>query len=584
MEYKSLIEVLAHYENLPFFHGYEICETLNNYMKENNITDKASNEFYENVAFWLYPNWWKNNRWTYYGPMMTLRWDDGQIYESPSISFITNDCINYREKRMNETKSIFMKNHYADVLFDLKEKICWDKSKYWEYGQNVISTVLELVNKGLIKDIYWIGKLRRAVDIAIIINADVSDLIISCINYEKAIAIDDKPWLRWFSFDILYINPKIKKHLVQEQVNDIISQLEQRIERLSKVDWNARSIKNVINRLLDYYKDNEKRTKELLLGLEQEYRKDKASNNNGLLQQNYLEEMKDLYGKYGNWKWWAKTKQEGFIKEMLWLNAKIKESMQIASTSYEISKKEMDEYVWFFFSDEGHIIPRIIVNFMPNKEKTTDFLKKLASEHPLVYIFKRKIMDDNGMPIIEIPSIEEDLESHIISQMSQDITIWEPFIWTVMDKLIAVKGMQYIVDTLKASPAFSLLKEDFLEKLLWHYYSRNYFEFSHIAIPMIEWIIRHIIEIAWWIVIMSNKYWWYDKKPFWKMIFDPILKDVFWEDFVLYNRVLFCERAWLNLRNRLSHWIDTEIFFSKNIADRIFHVILYFSILRKTDQ
>lgn len=255
--------------------------------------------------------------------------------------------------------------------------------------------------------------------------------------------------------------------------------------------------------------------------------------------------------------------------------------MQTFTTSCEISKQEMDDYVWFFFVEDIKTIPRIIINFLPNKERTEKFVRKLALDHPLVYLFSKKIIDENGMPIVEIQRLEEDLELHIITQMTQDITIGEHFIWSVMDRLKLNKSIDLILSTLRLSPAFSKITDEALLRVLWHYYDWNYYEFSHITIPMIEWIFRNIIEIAWWTTIKSNKLWWYDKKSFWDIIFDPILTGLFWEDFILYNRVLFCERAWLNLRNRLAHWIDTDIFLSKNIADRIFHVMLYFSTLRK---
>lgn len=69
--------------------------------------------------------------------------------------------------------------------------------------------------------------------------------------------------------------------------------------------------------------------------------------------------------------------------------------MQKFSTSYEIKKEEMDNYISFFFSEDSKIFQKIIINFLPSKEKTTEFVKKLASEHPLLYLFNKKIIDDN---------------------------------------------------------------------------------------------------------------------------------------------------------------------------------------------
>lgn len=318
MEFKLLDEIISYYAALPFFHGYEITGTINQYIKDNQITDMESNEIFESIAFDLQPNGWKENRWTYYWPMLTYKWDDWNIYYSPDISLITNNCIDYREKRMDETASGLMKNRYAGLLLDFREKIYGDKwRRFWDYSEIIIATAIELIKNGWIEDIYGIEKIKRAIDVAIITNKNLSTLISWCIEYETKIAIDDKPWLWWFSYDILYENKKIRETLGDDNIKIIIDGLENRVDRLLITDWNIRSTQKAIIRLMDYYKWNEEKIRYYLEILESEYRKDSHSNSSWLLQQWYLEELKDFYINYGNQFPRSKSKQDSLVQEML---------------------------------------------------------------------------------------------------------------------------------------------------------------------------------------------------------------------------------------------------------------------------
>jgi len=66
---------------------------------------------------------------------------------------------------------------------------------------------------------------------------------------------------------------------------------------------------------------------------------------------------------------------------------------------------------------------RISAQFIPKKDSVENQVTKLANKCPLSYLFEKKLHSHNGRPVATIGSIEDDLNGHIIDQLSQNMTI-----------------------------------------------------------------------------------------------------------------------------------------------------------------
>ena len=64
---------------------------------------------------------------------------------------------------------------------------------------------------------------------------------------------------------------------------------------------------------------------------------------------------------------------------------------------------------------------------------------------------------------------------------------------------------------------------------------------------------------------------------------DPNVRGVLGNDAILYLQTFLNDPRGQNVRNRVSHGLTEKRYISKPLADRIFHVLLALSLIRKKD-
>lgn len=555
---------------------YEIAGVIKNEL-DNKLENKVIlNEY---LAFQLFIDY-KNlsNRGTYFWPFMTLNNWDWTVTESPWKSYITVDTINYWKKRIKETSNLFIKFRYLDLIYDLEENITW-KSTDYKTIIDLIETWIKAIKERKFTDLDWKNILKRLLSIIISIGKieEYKEILSIIMDYEKFISSDDKPWLWGFSFDYLIHNKKIKLDKKYEEV--IINGLESKLNRLNDIYL----IKFCWERLAKYYKykNDSKNLLRVLLRIKDVNYNVIKDNKDWLLVANYFQELINLFSIYQDVKE-VKNEKDNIINDF---QRKIKETKidyKNVETSFTITDKEMQDYINYFFIKEDRIIQRICIWFTINKKHSKEILDWLIKDYPLQFLISKKILDKNWLPIHTIKWIYEDYDWNLYHQITQDLHISSVFIDKVLEKFIEKYSVDDLVNELMKNGLSEQEDEKFIKNIFENYYKWNYLEFNFLVIPFVEKLFRRLNEML-GITILNYK----DDKIEYKsldyLITSWVVRDLFrsrWDDFELYFRLILTMIEGWNLRNNLAHGIELNYFYDKNVSNRLFHILLCFSLIR----
>jgi len=564
---------------------HNIANKIKSFAKEKfgeNIPDIL---LWEQMAFDLVENYTnKETGWgTYFGPFYVLPNEQGQMMEYPSIQLLTPEIINYWEKRAKKSTHPILKARYSNLVWDFSEKITGKKPSP-AIAQIFIDAVIEIAEKNLHKyERSVITKLERALSLALSINDKerLNNLIDTIISYERKIAEDDKPGLWGFSYELLFNNKKIKKSLKdKEQI--IINDLEQRFNRLlnSENQW---AIQRATLLLVDYYSKlgNKEKIKELLLKFGELVQK-QLQKEPPFSVITRLEQIYHLYLQHG-----LKDEANKISLKIKELSKKTNSELKPIETSIEIPIEKIKEYIdWLVDGDIETVLMKISINYIPKKDEVVKELKDISKNYPIQFLFTHKIIDIDGHPIATIGSIEEDLEGHVVKQISQDMSLVSFLLRETIDTMIKKFGMkaEEVIDYLYKSPIFEEERKEIIIKGIESYLKGDFISSLHLLIPQIEAAIRNLAEKIGVPILKPSR-----TGGFFYRTLDELLREkgiiqVFSEDMCLYFRVLFTDPRGWNLRNNVCHGIGKTNYFNHKSADRVFHALLCLGTVRKKEE
>ena len=143
-ELARLLEELEQLEEKTSEHS--ISSKINKATEE----DQSPEAIAERLAFGFCEDYLdKQNSWgTYYGPMMVWVGDDGKAYESPSLSLVDDDIIEYWKNRSQNTNNPIMKARYSGLVWDLSEAAIGEKPNY-RIAIDYVNALLDVTDKDL---------------------------------------------------------------------------------------------------------------------------------------------------------------------------------------------------------------------------------------------------------------------------------------------------------------------------------------------------------------------------------------------------------------------------------------------------
>jgi len=582
-EYEEIKEFLNKLESISGqVSENEISEKIKTFAKEKFGQNPPNILLWEQMAFDFTENYLENKSgWkTYFRPMLVFSNKEGKFVEYPSIKRITPQIIAYWEDRAGETKHPILRARYSNLVWDFSKKIIGKKAHY-KIAQIFIDSTIEIAERGLHKyPIEMIKKLERALSLALSINDKkrIDKIKKAIIDYENKIAEDDKPGLWGFPYELLVKNKKVP--LGEDEEKKIIATLEQRFEGLLKKNdiWPA---KRAAILLVDYYKRTRKlkEVKRILLNLGNIIQQ-KAEQVSAILGSAWLEGLYHFYLKYG-----LKREADKISIKIKELGIKSSSDLKKVKTAVEIPKSEINELINKLI--EGNLnaaLERTAVYYIPRKNKVIKQLEELSKKAP-TFFFTHKIQDHEGRVIASVGSLEEDIDGHIILQISQNMQFASFFLRETINALIHKFNLdeKTIVDYLYESPIFEEKRKKFFIKGINAYLNDDFLVALHMLIPQIEALIRNLAEKIGVSVLKPSR-----SGGFYYKTLDEILRDenmikVLGENMCLYFRILLTDSRGWNLRNNICHGISSLETFNQIAIDRVFHVLLCLSLVKEKE-
>ncbi len=524
---------------------------------------------------------------TYFGPKMVLGNDQGEMVESPSIRKVTPEIIEHWRKRAFEVINPILKARYAGLVWDLSEKICGSRPSH-TIGQLYISSLLEIATKDIHKHQGQVfEKLRRALSLSISMSSgeliERSKRVI--VQYENIVAIDGKPGLSGHAYDLLVGNKKAK--LDAETEKAIIEDLEAKLLKVSSEDSETQKVdpwaaEAIAVRLANYYRKKaaNEDMRRVLLRVSMAYYQiiDEAS---PLQASGWLEQLHNLFNDFN-----LQEEAEQVLLKIREIGPKVNAELKPISTSFEIPREKIDNYLNQMHAGEPEIIlQRIAVKHIPSKDHAKDQVLNLSKVAPIQYLIGHKIQDNKGRVVASIGPLENDLEGHMVRQISQNLSFSSLFMRMIyeqgIDRKLLSEGviMNYLLD----SPIIANDRFEIIKRGLKAFFEGDYLVSIHLLIPQIEEAIRNILEMSGGKVLRS-KAGAFQLRTFDDVLRDAIITNALGEDMSHYFRILFTDQRGWNLRNDVCHGLVNINAFNSQNTDRVVHALLCLGLVRAQEE
>ncbi|MDP8212947.1 MAG: DUF4209 domain-containing protein, partial [Candidatus Zapsychrus exili] len=582
---EKLIKAYHDYNKKSHFKSeFDIRSVINRFIAENKIETLSTELKAERMAFNFTHNLLcENEDWqTYYGPIFIGTNDAGEQVEYPSIKAITQDIISYWKKRANEETINLLKGRYADLVWTFSRIVCVGSPEV-DFPRIAIDAFIVLPNNDNGEEpINVIALLGRALSLSMSIN-DESRIEISkqaILNYEQKVAIDDKPGLWGFVYQLLIDNSKV--NLTQIEESGIINRIENRLTNLTNPDhasfspWAAEISADFLAR---YYRKKSMTTdmKRVLLAYSAAF--EHQSLKGAPLQVSvWLQKVYAVLKSFG-----LEQEATEILKKIQTNAPKISDDMQEIKVKANISQEEFDHYInWFIEKDLDLALRRVVVNFIPKKEDVVKQLLKMSEESPLYSIANVQIQDYKGRTLATLGNLQNDLEGNVAHQMTRDLGFESAFLNQIF-KAIENKfefTVENLLNYLYKVSIYTPERKDIIKSAIVEYFNKNYLQFIHLSIPQIEEIFKGLIEKCKGSVLIPNKHGGFHFKTLDALLRDPIIEKVFGEDVSLYFRVVLTDPRGLNIRNDVCHGLMPLENFNAVIANRLLHILLCLSSVK----
>jgi hypothetical protein len=557
------------------------------------ITDKQ--ELAEYIAFNFLPDYsHKETSWgTYYGPMFILPNKEGQMVEFPSMSQLDDEIFNYWRERANTSKHPSLALRYADLVVDF-EPVSKKVSIDYALAQKVIDSTIEICSKSLDDGLGCKTKLERALVLSKSINDSgrIEGLKKLIIETENKFAEDNKPGLWGYAFDWLLLKDNGKIVLTEEEKNSLVDGLEGRLSKLISLgDPDPWFVECAVVPLAEYYSKikNETSLKVVLDKFEATFRGNKYANSDGLLILNYLEKLSDIYSRFAQFEF-SKKAADRIRAEISNIGDRGKFDGHEISTEITFKKEEIDKFLDSIFvtiNPIEQVIPKLVVSFIIKRDNIDKQLKDISSKYVFRYIVTNKIISEFNYPIAQIGPINEDYDRHLLQHYSQSLNFRSPFLKWAFDEFKKNFSPEDLYNEMAFSPVFRPADKEYTLKLLKAFWQNDFLVFSSLTIPLVEDAIRNLCKLNGISTIKVNEDNGYDEKPLRELIKFGVLKSIFGKNgknIEYYFCVLLTSRIGWNLRNNFAHGINKNALSDESIANRLFHILLCLSVIRKNDK
>lgn len=539
----------------------------------------------ESMAFAFvedYPD--KDTAWgTYFGPMAIWPDGNGSLYESPSLSLVTPEMLDYYTKRANSCSNPILISRYAGLVYDFHLKVC-NKKPGFQIASLYIRSLLDSVNgnytpenRGVVK------KLKRALELSTSLGNSqwIEKSKDAILGYDRIGGSGDSLVLWKYAFKWLIGNKKVKLSQDEEQL--IISNLEARLSHcISEQDitkFSPHSAERAGEPLAEYYFKNKapKDLERVLLAIEEAYERIRPRAR-ALQMDHHLRRCYELYTRFQ-----LNAHAEKVLIKIRELGPGKKAEMGTIPYEFSIPADDIRGLAGLLLNgDSVQALEQVAAYFVPSKKQSEKEMQDAAKISPLSHLFRTQIQDNEGRTVTELNRIEEDPEGHLVHHISQGIKFSSAYLLPVLQigmengKISSESVLSYLSKT----PVIKPVRHAIIQQALECFFNQQYIVFLHLVIPQIEDTLRNIVEKNNGNVLKATRSGGHQLRTFDDILREQALKKVLGEDMATYFRVLFTDQRGWNLRNTICHGMADPQYFNAIHAAWVLHSLLCIGLIR----
>jgi hypothetical protein len=295
----------------------------------------------------------------------------------------------------------------------------------------------------------------------------------------------------------------------------------------------------------------------------------------------WLENLHRIYNEFG-----LKSYADDLSVKLRALGPKVNAEMKKTSHSTEIPRKRMERFVDSIIQGTmEESLLRTTHYFTPTKDGAEKQLQENSKKFIFQFLTTQHIQDHKGRTQAIIGTLNDDLDSHIVRRISQNME----FEWVFLSEVLSALVKKFDANTEKllsyifGSPLFSDDKKTIIEAGIKAYLDDNDLVSIHLLIPQIEDAIRNLIEYSGGSILKSVRGGGFHLKTFDELLRDQCLINTFNNDVALYFRILFTDPRGWNMRNNVCHGISPGFSFGPPWSDRIIHTLLWLALVPKKE-
>jgi hypothetical protein len=496
--------------------------------------------------------------------------------------------LSYWSERAFSANHPILKRRYADLVWDFSKKITGKGADHRMVGIIIDSTV-EIANNRLCEhEVFEFENFRRALDLSRSHRDELRQKICknSLIDFEERIGVLDKIGLWGNVFDFL-VSEKLVP-ITQDEESKIVKDIEEKWSMLSSEKLERRdpwAVESAALRLLQYFqkKGDADKVDALLRSVEEAF--DSVSDGVEPMQlRGWLRKVYDLYRRYSR-----NADADRIMMKINGLASAVKNSLKDHSVSASISSEEVDKYIDKITTGGLYLsLIKMTVKYTPRKDAVVDLLRDLSARAPLSFMINQEILNEKGEVVASVGPIDEDLEGHVVRQITQQLSTSSPFLRMIIDKIVEKYGLDAdgLIDYLGDSVLIEEDKRGLLLYSIRKYFSGDLVAFAHVVIPVIENAIRVLLKFVGGKTHKMGRGDQFFNRTLDEMLRDPLFESVFandqfLKDVPLYFRVVLTDQRGWNFRNQLSHGLISSDDINQGVADRLLHLILILGSLQE---
>ncbi|WHY63653.1 DUF4209 domain-containing protein [Cytobacillus firmus] len=505
----------------------------------------------------------------------------------PDIDQFSEEQYRYYESRLEKTGSSFLKERYADFLFEHGDKF-GVQNKY-VLSQVLLPSLLDNASTHLVHEEYdsFLENIARAIQVSLKMrNQQFTNLI------KEQLVKQLKELNESQQYDWVLEIAKLFRAIEESPLSSVIEEEDKNYcyEILEKSrEYFFQNKRYEIHRhfcveLIEWSKilsKGEETIKKCLLEigmsyeLEAEHQQGREKKSS-MVKAHFLERALHHYANIG---------EKNKIDEMKILIRQsyedIESNGELSPISSELSIPitTINEILNPFFEVDVNEAINLISRtstFIPKPEVIAEQTKMQMEGFPLQFLINKSIIDD-GKKIIQEVEQDDSFNMSFIGNYVMRLQVGlELILVRLFDKLVGEKGLDsdILLNKIKSWELLDNKNEEFVERGIRRFFEGDYISSLHILVPQFESCIRRMFVKSGYVTTSIKKGIAQHEETFNEFLKREDIKSALGEVFHKLVQIVMVEQAGLNLRNRIAHGLITVAECKKSINILVIYLFL----------